>query len=290
MATDQETRIFLTRMIQLASKMTGSLIATVANQYLETSYVAPLLAPFMSAQLERVGLEVLDRQIAPRQKTRVARVIVITAAKIAEHLDRGKILRDDGFFEPDAVGHSQSDEVLEAALLAAMNSAEEKKIDFIALALTDISFDNKLDVASAHYLIGMAQLLSYRSFVLLKIFGEIENLHFSKRPGDEVAEPSSHLHPMMIEAFALTRLSLVVKVDKKLPKNQDVALFGWDDVDPWAMRLSPTGQLLYDTLGLKSLLQEDALYQVTIAQLRIVEKSGRGPRLDLGISFDGGLI
>ena len=287
MATDQELAAFYKRHMAVGAKVVGGMTGALVSAAF-SPFAGAALSPFLSSGLERVGNELIERRLAPRQGARVGRAVMMAAARLKERQEAGETPRNDGFFDADATtGRSESDEVLEAALSAAMNSAQEKKVDFIAVLLANVSFDETISPSSAHFLIETAGSLSYRSFVLLKIFGEMQSNGFPPRPDKTVAGPTPDLHPVMVEAFTLSRLSLIEKIDKN-GSDDLITLLGWDDVDPCLMRLSPIGQILHDNLSLSSLPDTDPVYLKTREEFKRVSNSGDGPRNSLNITMDGG--
>jgi hypothetical protein len=58
--------------------------------------------------LRRIGQEVSERLLGPREKVRVGAVLAIAAAEINQHMANGERIRTDGFFDEKPSGRSVS--------------------------------------------------------------------------------------------------------------------------------------------------------------------------------------
>lgn len=54
--------------------------------------------------LKRIGQEVSERLLSPREKVRVGAVLAIAAAEIKQRIENGECLRSDGFFDEKPSG------------------------------------------------------------------------------------------------------------------------------------------------------------------------------------------
>jgi hypothetical protein len=62
----------------------------------------------------KVGAQLRQRWLDPREEVRVGGAFALAAARIAERADAGERLRTDGFFDDEGTGNrTQADEVLE---------------------------------------------------------------------------------------------------------------------------------------------------------------------------------
>jgi hypothetical protein len=282
--TDAELESFWQRQVSVGSKISGGLMGAAAALATGNPFIGAALSPYIAHGLERAGKEMIKRRLAPRQDARVGRAIVVAASLIKNRQDRGDTPRSDGFFDADVQsGRSASDEVVEASLQAAMNSAQERKIDFIATLLTNITFQSKIDISTAHLIIQMAENISYRSYALLKIMAQIEVYAFPARGGEDSPGPPLELHPLMAEIYSLARSGLV-DIKDSAESNNHYAFLSADQIDPPKMFLSPLGKLLHDNLGLEALADGDPVYTEAVADLRRLGGHGTGPTTGI----DGG--
>ncbi|MFO1114450.1 MAG: hypothetical protein U1E28_02100 [Beijerinckiaceae bacterium] len=286
MARDEELRRLLERAIAHGSKLAGAFVGITAALKSGQPYLA-LSTPVIATALEEYGKGWIERQLGPRQEARVSRAVTVAVHKINERLSQGQLPRDDGFFDASEGHRSGVDEITEAALLAAMNSAQEKKVDHIAALMASISFNSDIGLEQGYQLVELAQSLSYRSFVLLKVFGEATTGSFPPRPDDSVAGLSRDTQSVMVDVFSLTRLSLMERVTHEGSDDLQVVL-GWGEVEPCFVRLSALGRLLYDGLELKSLPLDDGVYVRTMSELNRVAEAGNDPPSRVNAAIDGG--
>jgi len=81
----------------------------------------------------------------------------------------GEVPQDD-LREEVMPGRNQAEELIEATLIAASESFEERKLPFISHLLAAILFEPDLTHAQAHQLIATARSLTYRQLLLLAVF------------------------------------------------------------------------------------------------------------------------
>jgi hypothetical protein len=131
--------------------------------------------------VEIVGSEVLERALGRAEQRRIRALRQVASARLAERLEQGERLRDDDFFTaPSEIGRRLSapwgapsapaHEILEAIFLAAGRTYEEKKLPHLAEMLVALVLDGEVSPAYAHHLIRLADRLSYRQLLLLRIF------------------------------------------------------------------------------------------------------------------------
>ncbi len=122
--------------------------------------------------LEKVGQEISDRLLAPRQKARVGGVLAMAVDDVKNRLANGESIRDDGFFSTNPENRSEGEEVIEAILIKSQSEPEEKKLKYISKLLSNIAFDSSIDANLAHMLIKQAEALTYRQFCILSLIGQ----------------------------------------------------------------------------------------------------------------------
>jgi len=118
--------------------------------------------------LEKVGGDVRDRKLSPREQMRVGAACAFVAAEVQERLDRGERLRDDGFFTPDETDRSAAEELLEGVILECEREHEERKLRFVSNIFANAVF---LDIpaADANAVLSVAERLTYRQICLLSV-------------------------------------------------------------------------------------------------------------------------
>jgi hypothetical protein len=78
--------------------------------------------------IRRVGVEVYDRLLIPRQQERVGTVLAVALDDAQAHAEGGQEIRDDGFFDSVEGRRSDAEELLEGVLLQAANAYQERKL------------------------------------------------------------------------------------------------------------------------------------------------------------------
>ncbi|MCY3783040.1 MAG: hypothetical protein OXG79_04565 [Chloroflexi bacterium] len=121
----------------------------------------------ISMVLRRVGADVTERLLSPREQARVGFVLTSAAAEIHSRNEQGEPLRTDGFFDPGNGDRSDAEEVAESVLLRSQREPEEKKLPYMAHLLANIAFDTKVNAYLAHQISKIAEQLTYRQFCIL---------------------------------------------------------------------------------------------------------------------------
>jgi hypothetical protein len=153
----------------------GQVVGNVAGAAL-SAFAGPLLGAgagvAMGEALARVGTEVYDRLLAPRQRARVGGALGAAAARIGERLDAGDVPRADGFFDAGLDDRPQAEEVLEGALMTAANAWEERKVVPLGRLYANLAFDDSISPRWANYLLRVADSLTYTQLVLLAVLAK----------------------------------------------------------------------------------------------------------------------
>lgn len=272
MSSQAELEQFWTRTVSLGSKITGGLSGAVATYLTGDPFVGAAISPVLAHNLERVGNEMIARRLAPRQDVRVGRAILVAASLARERIEHGAMPRSDSFFDIDETGQAPSDEITEAVLQAAMNASQERKVDYIAALLTNIAFDQSIDVSTAHLLIETAEAISYRGMVLVKVMHETDDLNFANR-GANASSPTADLYPLMSEVYGMARRGICELKDNSASQTT-YALLGVDEIDPSKLYLTPLGQLLFDNLDLQKMPSSEPVYVDTVDAFRKLSSFG----------------
>jgi hypothetical protein len=128
-------------------------------------------AGWLIEALGKAGAEVAQRWLSPRSEIRVGAVLLLAAEEVSARLMAGEIPRDD-LRDEGRRGPSPASELVEATLISASQTHEERKIPYLAHLLAAIPFEPDLTPAEANQLIGLAHSLSYRQLVALAKYAE----------------------------------------------------------------------------------------------------------------------
>jgi hypothetical protein len=269
----------------LAAKVLGGMIGGGTALLTANPVLGAVVGASVAHTLETVGKEVIERHLTSRQEARVGRAIAIAYGKLVEHERGGRCVRNDDFFSPSDGDRADGAEVTEAALQAAMNSAEERKVDFIASLLANVATSSEIGAQTAHLLIDQAQRLTFRSYILLEIASDVDRFDFGSR--HEQADPraglTAELQGLELEAYELIHAGLAVLKDSEHAAGSLAAL-GPDDVDPGKIRLTALGRLLYDNLSLAE-MEKGPLYDRVVKDLGNLALSARSPNVIKGGRF-----
>jgi hypothetical protein len=274
----------------MASKMAGGMAGVVTTSMTTNPFLGVAVGNALALTLEKVGTYIIETKLGPRQEIRVGRAIAVAAVRMEERIEAGEKVRADPFVHPDGEGRSDADEAVESALFADMNSAEEKKVDFIGALMTSIVLDPSISASDAQQMIETAQNLRYRAFVVLKIANDVHAHGWPRRGGAEVEGPPADLYPLTAQIYDMSRRGLIEMRDKP-EDNTNYAILGVEEIDPSKLHLSPLGKALYKNMELQRLPESDATYASTVADLTVLSGCGKGPmHINAGRVIDGGEI
>lgn len=119
--------------------------------------------------MTKVGSEIYDRYLAPREQSRVGAVCAIAIDNIKARLEKGDSVRDDDFFENEFDGRSKADEFLEGVLLKSKDSYQEKKVPYLGRFFSNTAFDSNMSPERANYFLNIFERLTYRQLCLLRV-------------------------------------------------------------------------------------------------------------------------
>jgi hypothetical protein len=135
-----------------------------------------VVGPLVSAAFRKVGTEISEKIMGPREQARVGATYTLALDKISKMLNDGKEVRDDDFFIAEENGRSKSESILEGTFLKARNEYEEKKIKCYSNFLANLSFDSSVSFEKGNALLRILEQLSFRQIIILAYFTEIDDL------------------------------------------------------------------------------------------------------------------
>jgi hypothetical protein len=260
-ATDEEVRSFWEKTLGVSSKMIGGVGGAAVGLALGVPLAGALISPYFTNCLETVGKEVMSRQLGPRQEVRAGAAIILAAQAMKARSDRGDQPRQDDFFDQSDGGCAAADEVTEAALNAAINSFEERKVPYVANLLANVCYDSRVDRAMCHALIEMANKLSYRSLVLLSIFCDVtREVDGQSRGYDPI---STETQGLLIEVYGLIQLGLVSMVSKD--NSGYFMITSPRGINPTSVRSETIGYLLTKLMQIENIGSADGT-RITISR------------------------
>lgn len=212
----------------------------------------------VSIILKHLGKEFSRRFMGPREEARVGALIMLASEEIQRRRENGDRLREDGFFDEEATGRKNAEEVIESVLLKCQRDPEEKKIEYMAKLLSNICFDSGIGVHTAHQIVKAAEQLTYRQLCILKVCAIKDSLALRGRDYREQERFSKNLRPILYECYDLYLRGYV-------SFGGDVA-FGPTDVKPAEMNVQGLGADIFNLMELMSIPQKEL--ESTIRQLK----------------------
>ena len=134
-----------------------------------------------SGVYRRVGDEIANRLLGPREQARVGGVLALSAELLKSKLDQGQTLRDDGFFDARALdARSDAEDVLEGVLRKSQTEYEERKLEYFARFWANACIVKDFEPADLHYLMNLAEQLTYRHLTIISMLGKIVGTHHTE--------------------------------------------------------------------------------------------------------------
>lgn len=205
-----------------------------------------LLAPIIAPGVD----DVLSRALSSRQRQRVNDLITYAADSFRKMCEEeGARLRDDDFFQ-DRDGRWSSQEVVEAALIAASNEPQELKLRYLGHLLASLAVEKDIDVPSAHWVLEQARALTWLQYVQLAIIGDSESHDL---PDAEIRSTGANWDEFnatdQLSDLGYWRRGMIGPPSDGTQSSQAK----WPDTNLSNQCLRHSGLLLHHLLGLKSL-------------------------------------
>lgn len=243
-------------LISVGSEMAGN-VAGVAIGFLAAGPVGAIAGaasgPAFTHIFEKIGAEVGRRFLSHREQVRAGAALSFAIQKVKENFDAGMAPREDGFFTTSVDDRSSADEIVEGALLVAQREHEEKKVRFVGYLLGNIPFVPGIDRGTANLWLSLADRLSYRQLVLLRLFADSDRHSLREGSYRDSGSLNANQIAAIQEAYGLDALGMV--------STGQAALLGPADVMPSKMRPQGIGAHLHRMMEL-SRIDPDDLEQV----------------------------
>ena len=123
---------------------TGAVLSAVTGS---PEFAEGVAAVEASGGYQRVGAEIADRLLSPRELARIGGVMALSAEMLKSEMDRGRWIRDDGFLDAPPAGRADAEEVLGGVLRKAQTEYEERKLTYLARLWSNGCLDETLGSA-----------------------------------------------------------------------------------------------------------------------------------------------
>ena len=245
----------LRQLIESGTNVVGSTAAAALSVVSGSAELGVALTAIGATGIyQKVGSEIADRWLAPREQARIGGVLALSVELLKSELDRGRTLREDGFFNIPHHDRSDAEEVLEGVLRKAQSEYEERKLRYLSHLWANACLDEALGVAKLNYMVKLAEQLTYRQLTLITLAGQLTN-----------AGDNSH-HGLREEAYGNAQLKMrdevsTVLAELKMLHQLDCVrifdLLSTVDITPAGMRLGSWGFALYNDMELYRIAKDD---------------------------------
>ena len=246
----------------------GVPLASTTLQSIIPEGVLEVGIPTVANSLKNIGQEFAERVLSPRE-LRVGSALILAAEGIRKRQEDGENRREDGFFDKNDSGRSESDEVLENMILKIQREPEEKKVPYIAKIYENSYFEPEISADLGHKIIKSAEQLTYQHLCILSMVGRREN--------DEDALRDLQLNPQFDHPLELSKLlhdcfELVTNgyIQGGLTFTFNGRLPQYETFNPNSMHLESIGTAIFDLMNLQGIPDDDI---ISIAKLLHWEKS-----------------
>jgi len=209
--------------------------------------------------LAKAGVEFYNRVLAPRQGVRAAGALAVATVEINRRLQAGEVPRQD-FIETSGE-NSDAAEILEGTLLTAANSYEQRKIPYIGKFYANLAFDGGVTPTYATLLLKLLDRLTYGQLRVIATLGKQAYLEALLQVATERQHGAFRSRADVIAEFdELSTNGLLGVAGQDGSAVPPLATFGrgaWNEVGLFKARLTATGVLVHDLLGLSDMPDEE---------------------------------
>lgn len=168
-------------LIAAGSPVAGSMSSAAAAVVFDASGGAVRVDPRLAAWLRAAAGEAAEISV-PRERVRAGAVLAF-AVEHSVTLDRsGRSLRTDGFFAGRPGARPAAEEVVEAVVTAARQSADERRVRHLGYLLAEVAFSADVDAELVGRALRLAGALDWRQLALLAGVGRRDRVPLPMAP------------------------------------------------------------------------------------------------------------
>lgn len=245
------------------SKIFGGAVGAVVASATGISVAGAFVSPLITDQIDRASKEMINRHLAPNQDRRLGLAMWQAKLHLEAAMKNGAALRQDQFITGAGDAPAAASEIIEGAFRASMDSFEEAKARHLGVLAANICLErfSHIDQSTAAVAITIADRLSYRGYILLRMLKNIDRLGLAERREGVGLPVTPNVSALLVELYSLYQLSLAGMVGDG---NSWLAVLEAGSISPAHMRLGPLGETLYDLLGLAAIDEASMSYQVAL--------------------------
>jgi hypothetical protein len=205
--------------------------------------------------LRKVGADLRERLMTPRETVRTGAAYAVAAATIRERLEHGDAPRSDGFFEAGEAGRAAAEELLEGVLRSAADAYEEQKVSYLGRLYASIAFDRTVSRRYANFLITLARRLTFSQMVLMAVLWEGDAAPMIQHSSDLTPPHQIEFEDeFAAQVDELERLGLLSRGDPGAsPQRSGMTFVDAGSLPVGDLSLSAHGKSLYELMGLKDI-------------------------------------
>lgn len=251
----EKTRKLLESGSEIAASASGAAIGLLLGP--GGAIAGAAFGPVLKRTFFKVGSEINDRMVGPRENIRMGAMASYAINRINELLEDGEELRGDNFFDEEA-DRSIAEEIFEGTLLKAKEAHEEAKVEYLGYLFANIAFDEGIGQHQSNQLISMAERLTYQQLCLISLMpDERKPANMKEDNFDGASQLTWRTLSLMTDIYELYRMSLVYCQNPGSKKPE--ALLGFAQIKPKYMKLRPFGKKLYNTMELSRIPESEIM-------------------------------
>jgi len=245
----------ITELVETGSDISGSVAGAVIGGLVagpSGAIIGGASGPFLTRIFKKVGTEIKNRFISPREEVRIGAVYGFAINKIQQNIKDGQTIRNDSFFENRESKRADSEEIFEGVILGAQKEYEERKVKYLGNLYGNICTNDKIIREHANQLIKITNNLSYRQLCILQLFVEKwnENHNFKFRVKLDI--PKIETSDIIIEIRDLQQRGLINIISRWKDIDDNSKPIETDDIN-----LTETGLFYSEMLSLNEIPLEE---------------------------------
>lgn len=238
----EKTKALISWGAPIAGSVAGAVASYLARDVTEAA-AGDALGVVLTRTLQLAGDFAL-RHLTRRERIKAGAGLKFAYDKIVEYVEAGRESRDDGFFDPDASGRSESDEILEGTLYRCQTEHEEKKLRYIGNVYANMAFTQGIPVSGANWLLQRARDLTYRQLCMIALVarGDVQEVSWGPHDGDPAFQAEYE------------------QIDYMFTRDHSQAVWtAHDEIGerPPVTGLSRVGEFCHELMGLSEIPEED---------------------------------
>ena len=244
------------------SKLSLDTISEIGGSAVSVIFAGLTLNPAAGALVQPLASSIFKglfnfaaRPITPVQRVRVDAFVETALEVMKVRIAKGDMPRQGDYFAIGSDTWSKADEILESVLLAVVDSYEQRKVPLLGRLYANLAFREDIDPQYAHYLVSLANELTYTQLLALAI-GRQPSLKSRLRDHDYTALAAKGEMP---STSARGLLSQILMLEQRgfLAADNTSAWLGVTNVVPGGYKAETAGFELTELMNLLSIPESE---------------------------------